>query len=175
MSLLLVILKRVIEVLGGIARTRRDLSELKKAVQADSDKLNQIIDFLTLLSATVIQITTDLEGKITIGATTTMLTDSQQETLSIQPLDKKGKPAKLDGVPVWASSDETIATVDASADSTGLTAVLTAVSPGDCNVTVSGDADLGAGVTPIVGTLAVTVTAGQATQITINEGTPTDQ
>ena len=101
------------------------------------------------------------------------LTDSQKATLTIQPVDKKGADAALDGVPVWATSDATVATVEA--DATGLTAVLTAVRTGSCNITVTGDADLGAGVTPIVGTLAVSVTAGAATQITVNAGTPEEQ
>ena len=103
------------------------------------------------------------------------LTDSQTSSLSIQPVDKKGSPASLDGVPVWASSDETIATV--AADATGLNATLTAVRTGSATVTVTGDADLGQGqgqVSPIVGTLDVSVTAGAAVNIAITAAPPVE-
>lgn len=60
-----------------------------------------------------------------------------------------GAPAPVDGVPVWASSDETVLTVAAAAD--GLSALVSSVAPGTARVTVSADADLGAGVIPIAG------------------------
>ena len=106
---------------------------------------------------------------------TLVLTDTQKADLSISPVDSKGNPAKLDGVPTWASSDATIVTVSGiSAD--GLSATVYATGPaGTATVAVSGDADLGAGVTTITGTLDVSVTGGAATAIAITAGTPTEQ
>jgi hypothetical protein len=156
----------LLAIFNGVTDIVRRLARIEAAI-------NQILDLLTLGVADHFQFSVTLEGKTTVGVTTMTLTDSQQATLTIAPLDKKGKPAQLDGVPVWASSDETVATV--TADATGLTANLVAVTTGDCRITVTGDADLGSGVSPIVGTLDVTVTAGQATTIDITAGTPTEQ
>lgn len=63
--------------------------------------------------------------------------------------DSRGRPAAVDGVPVWASSDETVLSVVAAAD--GLSAVISTVAPGTARITVDADADLGAGVADIVG------------------------
>lgn len=175
MSVLLAILRKIGDLLSSLSRIENALSTQALAIQDLSAKLDQILNLLTFPKADHFIFSVTLEGQTTTGVTSTMLTDSQKETLSIAPADKKGFPATLDGVPVWASSDETIATVDASGDATGLTAVLSGVRPGSCTVTVTGDADLGSGVTPIVGTLSVSVTAGQATTINITEGPPTDQ
>ena len=102
-----------------------------------------------------------------------VLTDSQQCDLSIQPVDKKGRPAPVDGVPVWGSSDDTVLTVQAGAD--GLTATIVAGNPGTAQVNVTADADLGAGNVPISGVLDVEVTAGAAVSVAISAGTPTEQ
>lgn len=104
---------------------------------------------------------------------TLILTDSQQVDLSIDPRDKKNKPAKVDGAPVWASSNEAVITVTAAAD--GMSATVVAGEPGDAQVNVSADADLGDGVTTLTGTLDVTVTAGAATTLAVNAGAPTEQ
>lgn len=93
--------------------------------------------------------------------------------VTIEPKQRNGQPATLDGVPVWASSDETIVTVVAAAD--GLSATIDSVTPGDARVSVSGDADLGEGVKPIVGTIDVTVTAGSARTITVVAGAASDK
>jgi len=98
------------------------------------------------------------------------LSDSQRCSLSITPTDKKGHAAAVDGVPVWTSSDETVGTVEASAD--GLSAVVTAGAPGTCQINVSADADLGSGVESIAGALDLTVVAGKAVALTIGTGTP---
>jgi hypothetical protein len=63
--------------------------------------------------------------------------------------NNRGEPAPVDGVPVWASSDETVLRVTATAD--GMAAVVDSVAPGLARVTVSVDADLGDGVLTITG------------------------
>ena len=99
--------------------------------------------------------------------------DDQKVLLTIQPMDAKKKPALLDGVPVWASSDETVVTVVADAD--GLSAVISGVTPGTARVVVTADADLGSGVTPLTGAVDVTITAGAAVSLEITSAPPASQ
>lgn len=102
---------------------------------------------------------------------TLVLTDLQKAALGVAFLDAMGNPAAVEGPPVWASSDETLVTVTAAED--GLSAVATTVGPlGSCQVSVVADADLGAGVENITGTLDVTVVADKATSVAISTGTP---
>jgi hypothetical protein len=102
------------------------------------------------------------------------LTATQFSKLSIAPKDRKGNPAKLDGVPEWATDNSEILTITPSAD--GLSCDVTAVGMiGTANVQVTGDADVGSGVTPIIGTLEVEVIAGNAITVDIDPGTPTEQ
>ena len=104
-----------------------------------------------------------------------LLPDDKTVAASVAFTDAKGKPAKVDGVPVWASDNEDAATVVAAAD--GMSAV---VSPGalanpepwTANITVTADADLGAGMTPIIGTGSVTVTGGTASIVEIKFAEP---
>jgi hypothetical protein len=83
--------------------------------------------------------------------------------------DKKGNAAPVDGKPSWASSDETIVTVEPIAeDPTGLTAKVTGQSKlGDFRVTCQGDADLGEGVVPVTIVGDGTLLASEASTGTI--------
>jgi hypothetical protein len=58
-------------------------------------------------------------------ADVTVKDDAGTLSASVTFLDDEGNPTTADDVPVWASSDETIATVSAAAD--GLSAVVTVV------------------------------------------------
>lgn len=59
-------------------------------------------------------------------------------------------PAKIDGVPVWASSDETVLAVIPSVN--GMEFDVRIVAPGGpARITVTGDADLGAAIKTITG------------------------
>ena len=103
-----------------------------------------------------------------------ILTEDQKIGLSIAPKSKKGNPAKLDGVPVWESSDAAILGVTAAAD--GLSASVAAAGAlGTAQVSVRGDADLGAGVREIIGMIDVEVVGGEATIIEIATGSPEPQ
>lgn len=80
------------------------------------------------------------------------------------------RPARVDGVPVWASSDETVLKVTPADD--GMSALIETVAPGGpARVTVTGDADLGEGVLTLTGvTEDINVAqgpAGQATTFTL--------
>jgi hypothetical protein len=116
----------------------------------------------------------DLDGHLTIGVKSITMTDTQQVTLSIQPVDGKGNLAPVDGVPTWLSSNTEVVTVTPAAD--GMSAIAAAVGPlGTATVSVKADADLGAGVSPITSSVDITVTGGTASTLKITEGTPTEQ
>jgi len=106
------------------------------------------------------------------------MTDSQQVDVTIAPKDKRGNPAALDGVPEWSTDNSDVLALSPSAD--GMTCTISAVGPltapgSPALVTVKGDADVGAGVVPIIGTLEVEITGGAATTIAITPGTPAEQ
>jgi hypothetical protein len=112
-------------------------------------------------------------GSTLIEVTNMDLRDDQKVLLTITPVDVKGKPASLDGVPVWAGSDDTVVTIVPASD--GLSAVASGVSPGSARVVVTADADLGSGVTPLTGSLDFTITGGQAVALTITAAPPANQ
>jgi len=102
------------------------------------------------------------------------LTNSQQILLTLAPKDRRGETAPVDGIPTWASSDETLLAVLPAAD--GMSALVKAVGPlGDGRVTATADADLGDGVVPITGAADFTVTPGQATVLELAAGSPEEQ
>lgn len=102
------------------------------------------------------------------------LTVTEKVPVQIIPRDAKGNVASVDGVPQWSSSDPNVITVVPAADGMSCDVVATGAT-GTALVTVTGDADLGAGVIPIVGTLDVVVAGGQAVVIEIVAGTPVAQ
>jgi hypothetical protein len=101
-----------------------------------------------------------------------ILPDDKKVGLSIQPVDAKGNPAQLQGDPKWSVADETIATVTPVAGQSLRADLTPGTKLGTTQVNVSGDADLGEGVTTIAGTLDVQVVAGQAVSLQISAGPP---
>ena len=101
------------------------------------------------------------------------MTTTQQFTITPNVTNAAGKPAPVEGALVYGSSDESVVKVVPAADS--LTALVVAQGVGDYTVSVSGDADLGEGVTTIVGQASGTVTLGQATSIGISAGPVEEQ
>ena len=80
----------------------------------------------------------------------------------------------MDGVPVWATSDAAIASIEPAAD--GLSCIVRAAANlGSAQVSVTADADLGEGVQPLTGVLDLEVVGGAATTMTIIGGTPREQ
>jgi len=82
--------------------------------------------------------------------------------VKVSYVDNHGNPAVVDGDVTWASSDEQIARVAAdTADS--MSAIVEAQSKvGQCQITATADADLGAGVRELVTLMDLTVVAGEA-------------
>ncbi len=158
----------------ALAKIQADINDIKKELAAQRILLEEILALVKPQPAAGFVFTVELEGVITEGVTKFTMTNSQQLTAAIQPVDKKGQPALVDGVPEWASSDETIITVVAAAD--GMSAVVAAVGPlGSAKVSVTGDADLTGEVKPIFGTLDVTITQGQAVGFKITTSDPVEQ
>jgi len=97
-------------------------------------------------------------------------------TLNITTSD--GKPAKVDGPVVWATSDATVLTFTNSAD--GLTGTIDAgAAGGPARITFTADADLGSGTQTITGvTEDINVTQDPrdlASTFTVSLGTATDK
>lgn len=105
------------------------------------------------------------------GVSSMVLTNTQKVSAVLRPVDAAGNPAKVDGPPSWDSSNPNIARVLPSGD--GLSAVVEALGPaGHSTLTVTADADLGAGTRPIVATAEIEVVAGEAVTVAIEFGTP---
>lgn len=104
-------------------------------------------------------------------------TDQRFPNVTLQITNAHGDPAGVDGVPVWASSDETVLSVTPSPD--GLSAMVDTVAPGMARISVTADADLGAGTKTITGVSEdVNVTAGpsmQASSMMFTFGQPVDK
>lgn len=94
----------------------------------------------------------------------TLHTDSQV-TAKLSPKLPNGKPAKLDGTPEWTEvGDADLVTLTPSDD--GLSCLIRSNgTPGITGVTVSADADLGAGVTTITAMLTITLSDPQASSL----------
>src|SRR4051812_10098629 len=102
-------------------------------------------------------------------------TDFFWDNVVLSITNSHDQPAPVDGVPVWASSDETVLTVVAAAD--GMSATVNTVAPGGpARISVTADADMGSGVTTLTGVSEdVMVTLGpssQASQMTLTLGAP---
>ena len=88
--------------------------------------------------------------------------------------DKDKNPAPVDGVPIWASSDETVLRAVPNAD--GMSGTVEAVGPGTARITISADADMGDGVATITGVsedVNVTLGIGPASIMTLDLGPST--
>jgi hypothetical protein len=99
------------------------------------------------------------------------LTNEQQVNVTLKPVSAKGKPVGLDGAPVWALTTGSC-TIQPSAD--GLSClIVSGDDAGDSEVTVSADADLGAGVVTISDAIRVTVNGAQAQNLGLTADAPT--
>lgn len=100
-----------------------------------------------------------------------VLTDEQKVALSVEAKTAAGNPASVEGAPVWTVSDPGIITL--VVDPAGFSAVAVTAGPlGPCQITVTADADLGAGVRTITGILDIEVMAAEAATLGIAAGTP---
>lgn len=106
-------------------------------------------------------------------------TTEQKLPVSFKIVDGRGRPAKVDGDPVVASSDETVATVGAvTNDGDGTYSFeVNSVAVGSARIAVTADADISAEVKEIVGTLDINITLDERTgarTVELTPGTPVD-
>lgn len=98
------------------------------------------------------------------------LTNEQQVTVTLAPKTDAGRPAALDGAPTWevVTGESTVVVAEG-----GLSAlVVSSDNPGDTQILVKADADLGEGVVEISEILEVQVAGAQAANLGIVVGTP---
>jgi hypothetical protein len=93
--------------------------------------------------------------------------------VSIEIKDKFGNPAKADGAPSWALSDESLGSLAVAAD--GMSAEFSpSGSVGSLKLQVKADSDLGDGVKEILGELSLDLLAGEAVLVELKAGEPVD-
>ncbi len=98
------------------------------------------------------------------------ITNEQQIPVKLTPVTDTDKPATLDGAPVWSIVSGN-STVVPSAD--GLSAMLvSADDPGDTQVMVKADADLGEGVEEISDIIKLSVVGATAKNLGLTAGAP---
>lgn len=102
-----------------------------------------------------------------------LITTTQKATLTLDPRDAKGNPAKLDGIPEWSVADTSVATVEVGPG--GLTATVVAVAVGSTQVNVKADARIGPEVKELAGVLEVQVSSAEAVTLGISAGEPSEQ
>lgn len=98
------------------------------------------------------------------------ITTEQQVRVTLSPKTDTGRPAKLDGSPSWTviSGNSTVQVAD-----DGLSALLvSADDPGDTEIMIKADADLGEGVEEISEVLKLMVAGATAKNLGITVGTP---
>lgn len=109
-------------------------------------------------------------------------TTEQTLPVTFKIVDGRGRPAQVDGDPVVASSDETVARVSADGvtkgDDGSYSMNIESVAVGSARISVTADADVGPDVSDIIGTLDVNVTLDPRTAartIELTAGTPVDE
>ena len=111
-----------------------------------------------------------LKTKVNPMAVTIKITNEQKVNVALTPKTDGGKPAKLDGAPVWSvvSGDSTLVVA-----SDGLSAdLVSSDTPGDTTFLIDADADLGEGREDLQETITLTVSGANARNLGIVVGTP---
>lgn len=101
---------------------------------------------------------------------TATLSNEQKLPISVTPLTALGNTAKVDGAPLWSSSNINVCTLVIAPD--GMSAVVNGVGPGTSTITVTADADLTSAVSQISSSIVVTVSAALATTLQFTVGAP---
>ncbi len=96
------------------------------------------------------------------------ITNEQKIPVTLAPKTATGKPAKLDGAPTWSVTSGN-STVVPSAD--GLSAdLVSSDDPGDTEILVKADADLGSGVVEVSDVIRLSVAGAQAASLGLTAG-----
>jgi hypothetical protein len=102
------------------------------------------------------------------------LPDGNKVQVKISYVDAQGNPATVDSEVTWASSDDTIATVQADTADSQKAVVAASGTIGQVQITARADADLGEGVRELITTMDVEVVAGEAVGGTIEPVGPSE-
>lgn len=145
-----------------------NLSGVKGELSRIATALEKIEIALTPPSATRIIFFVEEGGKTTRTGETMFLKVTESKKFQIKITDRFGNEAKVDGAPKWAVTDESLATLVVAEDGMSATVAPTGVM-GSFKVQVTADADLGEGVKPLLGELAIDLVAGEAEIIAIGE------
>lgn len=88
----------------------------------------------------------------------------QKVSISIKPVDRFGNAARVDGIPAWAVSDESLGSLEITAD--GNTAILSSIGKvGSITVGVSADVDLSPEVRTLDGSVTIDIEPGEAVDL----------
>ncbi len=140
-------------------KTRRILKRIARALEIKRAAAQR----LTVIRVQDLDTGLIVEGRITLM----VLTDTQQTSITFgQPVDRQGKPAKVEpGSVVFSIDQPDAATVTQDANDP-FTASVVAGNPtvegSPATITISADADLGDGVKTITGVEPLIVTSGEA-------------
>lgn len=86
--------------------------------------------------------------------------------ISVAFTDKNDDAAKVDGIPAWVLSDESLGSLEVAAD--GMSAAFTPAKIGVGTVQLKADSDLGEGVKEIIGELPIEVSALDAEKVILS-------
>ena len=103
-----------------------------------------------------------------------ILTDSQKVSLAVKPVSLAGNVAAVENVS-WSSSDETVVTIIVSASNNLDAEVVTTGKVGVAQIRFGCDAKVGEGEVPLLAMLDIEVVGGQAVNIQIDAGSPTEK
>ncbi len=99
------------------------------------------------------------------------ITNEQQVRVTLHPVTATGRPAQVDGPPTWTrqSGESTVTPAE-----DGLSAdLISSDTPGDTEILIEADADLGEGVVPISDIIRLSVRGALAANLGITVGDPT--
>ena len=152
-----------------------EIERLLAEIEADTKK---ILEAVVPSPAASIRVRITMDGQLIQEGTLPMaqiITSTQKFTITVTGfVDSKGNPAPVDGAPVFAVSDPAILSIIPTADPKAVEVL--AVGPlGTAQVSVTADADLGAGLKPIMGLYDVQVIAGEAVAMALVAGAPVEQ
>jgi hypothetical protein len=98
------------------------------------------------------------------------LPNGMQVGVTVAYVDQAGNPAVVDGAVTWTSSDDMIASVSATGNTSAT--IMAGADLGVAQITANADADLGSGVRSLLTLMDVTVVAGEAVSGTITPDGP---
>ena len=99
------------------------------------------------------------------------LKEGQAVDFTLTALDSKGRPAKVDGVPVYENSNPAAADLFVNPD--GMGGKITWLDAGTAQIKATVDADLGDGVRELIGLGDVECLAPEAVTVGLEFGAPT--